>query len=63
MMLFGRKSPKTELEGIDKALEILNQRYEKKLITIEQYQAQALEFGKRREKCLKKLEKKKWQKF
>ena len=29
----------------------------KKLITIEQYKAQALEFGKRKEKCLKKLAK------
>lgn len=63
MILFGRKNPKTELEGIDRALEILNERYEKKLITIEQYQAQSLEFGKRKEKCLKKLAKKKQQNF
>ncbi len=56
-MFFERRDPKTELEGIDRALEILNQRYEKKLITIEQYQKQAMEFGKRKEKYLKKLKK------
>ena len=56
-MFFTRKDPKTELEGIDRALEILNEKKKKKLITIEQYKAQALEFGKRKEKCLKKLAK------
>lgn len=56
-MLFKRTNPKTELEGLDRALEILNDRYEKKLITIEQFQAQAKEFGRRREKCLKKVAK------
>ena len=30
-MFFTRKDPKTELEGIDRALEILNERYEKKI--------------------------------
>ncbi len=55
-MLFERKNPQTELQGIDRALEILNERYEKKLISIEQFQQQAAEFGKRKEKCLKKLQ-------
>ncbi len=56
-MFFERKDPKTELEGIDRAIEILNDRYQKKLITIEQFQQQSLEFGRRKEKCLKKLAK------
>lgn len=56
-MFFTRKDPKTELESLDRAIEILNDRYQKKLITLEQFQAQSLEFGKRREKYLKKLTK------
>ena len=56
-MLFKRTDPKTELESIERALEILNERYEKKLITIEQYKAQSLEFAQRKEKYLKKLAK------
>ena len=58
-MILKRKNPQTELEGIERALEILNERYEKKLISLEEYKKQALEFGKRKEKCLKQLEKKK----
>lgn len=45
------------IEGIDRALEVLNERYEKKQISIEQYQKQAMEFGKRREKYQKQLDK------
>ena len=31
-MLFKRVDPKTELEGIDRAVEILNDRFEKNLL-------------------------------
>ncbi len=56
-MLFRRVNPKTELEGIDRAIEILNDRFQKKLISLEEFNKKSLEFGKRKAKCLKKLEK------
>ena len=56
-MLFRRVNPKTELEGIDRAIEILNDRFQKKLISLEEFNKMSLEFGKRKAKCLKKLEK------
>ncbi len=64
-MLFRRVNPKTELEGIDRAVEILNDRFQKnlndrfqkKLISLEEFNKKSLEFGKRKAKCLKKLEK------
>ena len=56
-MLFRRVDPKTEIEGIDRAVEILNDRFEKKLISLEEFNKKSLEFGKRKAKCLKKLEK------
>ena len=56
-MLFRRVDPKTELEGIDRAVEILNDRFQKKLISLEEFNKKLLEFGKRKAKCLKKLEK------
>ncbi len=56
-MLFRRVDPKTELEGIDRAVEILNDRFQKKLISLEEFNKKSLEFGKRKSKCLKKLEK------
>lgn len=56
-MLFKRIDPKTELEGIDRAVEILNDRFQKKLISLEEFNKKSFEFGKRKEKCLKKLEK------
>lgn len=56
-MLFKRVDPKTELEGIDRAVDILNDRYKKKLISLEEFNKKSLEFGKRKAKCLKKLEK------
>ena len=56
-MLFRRVDPKTELEGIDRAVEILNDRFQKKLISLEEFNKKSLEFGKRKAKCLKKLEK------
>ena len=56
-MLFKRVDPKTELEGIDRAVEILNDRFQKKLISLEEFNKKSLEFGKIKAKCLKKLEK------
>ena len=56
-MLFERKDPKTELEGLDRAIELLNDRYQKKLINIEEFNKKSIEFGKRKEKYLKKLAK------
>ena len=41
-MLFDRKNPKTELEGIDRAIEILNERCQKKLISIEEFQKKSI---------------------
>ena len=56
-MLFKRVNPETELEGIERAVEILNDRFKKKLISLEDFNKKSLEFGKRKERCLKKLEK------
>lgn len=56
---FDRKDPKTELEGLDRAQQILNERYEKHQITDEMYRIQCIEFQKRREKCEKKIKKSK----
>ena len=55
-MLFKRVDPKTELEGIDRAVEILNDRFQKKLISLEEFNKKSLEFGKKKAKCLKRLE-------
>lgn len=52
-----RKDPKTELEGLDRAQKILDERYEKKQVSSEVYQKQSLAFLKQREKCEKKLKK------
>ncbi len=57
MILFQNKNPKTELESLDKALEILQDRYNKKVITIEQFSKQCQEISKKRIKYQKKLEK------
>ena len=54
---FDRKDPKTELEGLDKAQRILDERFEKKQVLPEVYQRQCLEFRKRRETYEKKLKK------
>ena len=56
-MLFKRIDPKLEIEGIDKAIEILNDRFQKKLISLEKFNKKSVEFGRRKAKCLKKLEK------
>ena len=34
-MLFKKENPETIIEGLDKALEILKERYDKKIITLE----------------------------
>lgn len=56
-IFFDRKDPKTELEGLEKAQKILDERLEKKQVSLEYYQKQSLEFLKQREKYEKKLRK------
>ena len=56
-MFFQPKNPKTELESLDRALEILQDRYDKKVITLEQFSKECQEIGKKRDKYIKKLEK------
>lgn len=53
--MFDRTNPKTELEGIERAQALLNERFEKKQVPNEVYVKQCEEFRKRREKCEKKL--------
>ena len=55
MDIFRLKDPKTEIEGLDRALEILKMRYEKKTISIEEFSARCQEIAKKREKYEKKL--------
>lgn len=57
MFNFSKRNPKTKLEGLDRAIEILNERYQQKQITIEQFQKQSEKFGKLRVKYQKELEK------
>ncbi len=57
-MLFKKEDQKTVLDGLDKALEILQKRYEKKIITIDEFTKKCEELGKKRQKYLKKLERK-----
>lgn len=52
-----RKDPKTELEGLEIAQKILDERYQKGQVMDVVYQKQCLEFQKRREKYEKKLKK------
>ncbi len=56
-MFFKPKDPKTELEGLDRALEILQDRYEKKTISLDEFSRQCQEIAKKREKYQKKLDK------
>ena len=56
--LFMRKDPKTELEGLERAQKILDDRYNKGQILPEVYMKQSLEFQKRREACEKRMKKK-----
>ncbi len=50
-----RKDPKTELEGLERAQKILDERYQRHQVPEEVYRNQCLEFQKRREKYEKKL--------
>ncbi len=52
-----RKDPKTELEGLEKAQQILDERYKRGQVIDAVYQKQCLEFQKRREKYEKSLKK------
>ena len=56
-MFFKPKDPKSELEGLDRALEILQDRYDKKAISLDDFSRQCQEIAKKREKYQKKLEK------
>ena len=49
-MFFKPKDPKTELEGLDRALEILQDRYDKKAISLDDFSRQCQEIAKKREK-------------
>ena len=57
-LFFDRKDPKTELEGLDRAQKILDERYERKQISDEAYRKTCIEFNNRRIKYEKKLKKK-----
>ncbi len=46
-----------ELAGLDKALELLNKRYEEKTIDIESFKQQCEKMAEKRKKILKQLEK------
>ena len=56
-MFFEQKDPQTVIESLDKALELLQKRYEQKTITIQEFSKKCEELGKKREKYLKKLKK------
>ena len=57
-MFFQAKNPKTEMDSLDRALEILQDRYSKKVISIEEFSKKCEEIVKKKEKYQKKLEKK-----
>ncbi len=57
-MFFEKKNEDQILEGFEKTLKLLQERYEKKLITLEEFSKKCEELGKKKEKYLKKLEKK-----
>ncbi len=57
-MLLKKENPETLIAGLDKALEILQQRYDKKEITLEAFSKKCEQLGKKRAKYLKKIEKK-----
>ncbi|MBO5138973.1 MAG: hypothetical protein J6B89_05005 [Bacilli bacterium] len=52
-----KKDPTKELEGLKKAYEILNERYKKKTITLEQFTKQCNDINKKIEKYQKQLDK------
>ncbi len=57
-MFFQPKNPKTELESLDRALEILQDRYANKAISIDEFSKQCEEIARKKEKYQKKLKKK-----
>ncbi len=52
-----RKDPKTELEGLERAQKILDERFQRGQVPNEIYMKQSAEFGKRKEKYIAKLKK------
>ncbi len=54
---FKKNDPLKELEGLKKAYEILNERYQKKTITLEQFTKQCTDINKKIEKYQKQLDK------
>ncbi len=52
-----RKDPKTELEGLEKAQAILDERFKRGQVPNEIYMKQTMEFNKRKEKYINKLKK------
>lgn len=54
---FKKKDPTKELEGLKKAYKILNERYQKKTITLEQFTKQCRDINKKIEKYEKQLAK------
>ncbi len=57
MILFGKKDYNAELESLKKAQELLNQNYEKKVVSQEYYIKKCQEFTEKREKIERKLNK------
>ncbi len=55
--LFNRKDPKTELEGLERAQKILDERYERGQVLTEVYMKKCADFQKKREQYEKKLKK------
>lgn len=55
-----RKDPKNELEGLERAQKILDERYSRHQVPEEVYRRQCMEFQKKREKYEKKLGKSKY---
>lgn len=53
-----RDEAEKELEGLKKAYEILNERYKKKTITLEQFRIQCESLTKKIEKCQKIIDRK-----
>ena len=54
---FERKDPKNELEGLERAQRLLDERYRMGQVLPDVYRKQCMEFQKRREKYMKKLKK------
>lgn len=54
---FKREDPKTILQGLEQAQKLLDDRLEKKQVSLDVYQKQSLSFRKQREKYEKKMKK------